>query len=129
MGGAEMGAGGGIVEDGVVEVVGIAEVVDDSRQELVKWEVEYTLWRRCGGSSGVRPRCEATKYVVNLIRGDLQLSSPLCLLCCRCCCKCYTSGSVHTTLLLALLLLKVNSLPLDLPEGARRVLVVSSPWR
>jgi hypothetical protein len=31
MGGAEMGAGGGIVEAGVVEVVGMAEVVDGSR--------------------------------------------------------------------------------------------------
>jgi hypothetical protein len=30
MGGAEMGAGGGIVEDGVVEVVGMVEVVDGS---------------------------------------------------------------------------------------------------
>jgi hypothetical protein len=42
-------------------------------------------------------------------------------------CKCCTSGSVHTTLLLALLLLDIDSLPLDLPEGARRVLIVSSP--
>jgi hypothetical protein len=31
MGGAEMGAGGGTVEAGVVEVVGMAEVVDASR--------------------------------------------------------------------------------------------------
>jgi hypothetical protein len=31
MGGAEMGAGGGAVEAGVVEVVGTAEVVDGSR--------------------------------------------------------------------------------------------------
>jgi hypothetical protein len=31
MGGAEMGAGGGIVEARVVEVVGMAEVVDGSR--------------------------------------------------------------------------------------------------
>jgi hypothetical protein len=30
---------------------------------------------------------------------------------------------------MAFLLLQVDSLPLDLPEGARRVLVVSSPWR
>jgi hypothetical protein len=30
MGGAEMGARGGTVEAGVVEVVGMAEVVDDS---------------------------------------------------------------------------------------------------
>ena len=30
MGGAEMGAGGGTVEAGVVEVVGMAEVVDGS---------------------------------------------------------------------------------------------------
>jgi hypothetical protein len=30
MGGAEMGAGGGAVEAGVVEVVGMAEVVDGS---------------------------------------------------------------------------------------------------
>jgi hypothetical protein len=30
MGGAEMGAGGGIVEAGVVEVVGIAKVEDGS---------------------------------------------------------------------------------------------------
>jgi hypothetical protein len=30
MGGAEMGAGGGTMEAGVVEVVGMAEVVDDS---------------------------------------------------------------------------------------------------
>jgi hypothetical protein len=30
MGGAEMGARGGTVEDEVVEVVGMAEVVDDS---------------------------------------------------------------------------------------------------
>jgi hypothetical protein len=29
----------------------------------------------------------------------------------------------------AFLLLQVDSLPLDLPEGARRILVVSSPWR
>jgi hypothetical protein len=34
---------------------------------------------------------------------------------------------VHMSLLSALLLLKVNCLPFDLPEGARRVLVVSSP--
>jgi hypothetical protein len=31
MGGAEMGAGGGAVEAGVVEVVGTTEVVDGSR--------------------------------------------------------------------------------------------------
>jgi hypothetical protein len=31
MGGAEMGAGGGAVEAGVVEVVGTVEVVDGSR--------------------------------------------------------------------------------------------------
>jgi hypothetical protein len=31
-------------------------------------------------------------------------------------------------LLAAFLLLQVDSLPLDLPEGARRVLVISSPW-
>jgi hypothetical protein len=42
-------------------------------------------------------------------------------------CKCYTSGSVHTSLLPALLLLKIDCLPLDLSQGARRVLVVSSP--
>jgi hypothetical protein len=29
----------------------------------------------------------------------------------------------------AFLLLQINGLPLDLPEGARRILVVSSPWR
>jgi hypothetical protein len=32
-------------------------------------------------------------------------------------------------LLAAFLLLQVDSLPLDLPKGARRVLVISSPWR
>jgi hypothetical protein len=31
------------------------------------------------------------------------------------------------SLLAAFLLLQINSLPLDLPKGARRVLVISSP--
>jgi hypothetical protein len=33
------------------------------------------------------------------------------------------------SLLAAFLLLQVNGLALDLPEGARRVLIISSPWR
>jgi hypothetical protein len=36
-------------------------------------------------------------------------------------------GSVQMPLLSALLLLKIDSLALDLSEGARRVLVISSP--
>jgi hypothetical protein len=34
---------------------------------------------------------------------------------------------VQTPLLAAFLLLQINSLSLDLPEGARRILVISSP--
>jgi hypothetical protein len=37
------------------------------------------------------------------------------------------SGSVHTSLLPGLLLLKIDCLPLDLSDGARRVRVISSP--
>ena len=65
--------------------------------------------------------------VGNLIRRNLQLSSLLCLLS-GCCCYCCCSGcSVHTPLLAAFLLLQIHGLSLDLPEGARRVLVISSP--
>jgi hypothetical protein len=47
---------------------------------------------------------------------------------CRCCCgNCCIGGFVQTSLLLAPLLLKVDSLALILFEGARRVLVISSP--
>jgi hypothetical protein len=79
------------------------------------------------GSSGARPRREATNPICNLIRGNLELASPLNLF--RCCYryKCCTCGSVYTPLLPTFLLLKIDGLPLDLPEGARRVLVVSSP--
>jgi hypothetical protein len=37
------------------------------------------------------------------------------------------SNTWSVTLLPALLLLKINRLFLDLPEGARRVLIISSP--
>jgi hypothetical protein len=68
-----------------------------------------------------------TNSVGNLIGRNLQLGSLLCLLggCCCCCLGC----SVHTPLLVAFLLLQIHGLSLDLPKGARRVLVVSSPWR
>jgi hypothetical protein len=81
--------------------------------------------RRGASSGGARPRREATNSVDDLIRGDPQLPSLLSLICC--CCKSCTSGSVQTPLLSALLLLKIDSLALDLFEGARRVLVISSP--
>jgi hypothetical protein len=89
--------------------------------------VEWRLWRKEWGSSGARLRREATKSIGYLIRGNLELASPLSLICCCYRYKCCTSGSVHTSLLPALLLLKIECLPFDLPEGARRVLVVSSP--
>jgi hypothetical protein len=48
----------------------------------------------------------------------------LCLLsdCCHC-----SGYSIQTSLLAAFLLLQINGLSLDLPEGARRILVISSP--
>jgi hypothetical protein len=97
------------------------------RQELAKWDVEWKLWWKEWGSSGARPRREATNSIGYLIRGNLELASPLSLICYYCHCKCCTSGSFHTSLLPALLLLKIDRLPHDLPEGVRRVLVVSSP--
>jgi hypothetical protein len=97
------------------------------RQELAKWEVEWRLRRKEWGSSGVRPRREATNPIGNLIRRNLELASPLSLICCCCRCKCCTCGSIHTSLLPALLLLKIDYPSFDLSEGARRVLVVSSP--
>jgi hypothetical protein len=38
-------------------------------------------------------------------------------------------SSSETPLLAAFLLLQIHGLSLDLPKGARRVLVISSPWR
>ena len=76
------------------------------------------------GSSGARPRREATNSIGNLIRRNPELVSLLSLICC--CCRC-TCGSVQATLLPALLLLKIDGLALDMSEGASRVLVISSP--
>jgi hypothetical protein len=55
------------------------------------------------------------------------LTSLLCLNCYCCDGNCCTGGSIHTSLLLAPLLLKVNCFALILSEGARWVLVLSSP--
>jgi hypothetical protein len=63
----------------------------------------------------------------NLIRRNLELASLLSLICCCYHCNCCTCGSVQAPLLPALLLLKIDSLALDLSEGARRVVVISSP--
>ena len=114
MGGVEAEAGA--VEAVVVEMVGTTEVVDGSeRHELAKWEVEWKLWQKEWGSSGVRPRREATNSIGYLIRENLELASPLSLIYCCYRCKCCTSGCVHMSLLPALLLLKMDCLPFDLP--------------
>jgi hypothetical protein len=125
MGGAEAGARA--VEVGVVEVVCTTEVVDGSGA-IGAGEVGdgVETVAKGVGSSGARSRREATNPICNLIRGNLELASLLSLVCCYYRCKCCTSGSVHTSLLPALLLLKIDGLPLDLPEGARRVLDVFS---
>jgi hypothetical protein len=70
------------------------------------------------------PGGETTNTVCNLIGWSLRLISKLGLRsgCCRC-----TGCSVRTPLLAAFLLLQINSLPLDLPEGATRILIIASP--
>jgi hypothetical protein len=91
-----------------------------------RWSGDWV--ERSGASSGgARPRGEATNSVGDLIRGDPQLPSLPSLICCGCYYNCCTSGSIETPLLFALLLLKIDSLALDLSKGARRVLVISSP--
>jgi hypothetical protein len=121
-------AGAGAVDAGVVEVVEAAGVVDGSREAgacEVGSGVETV--RRSGASNGgASPRPKATDSEGDLIRRNLQLTSLLCLIYYYCCNRC-TSGSVQTPLLSALLLVKVDNLALDLSEGARRVLVISSP--
>jgi hypothetical protein len=109
------------VEAGVVEVVDGAGVMGAGE---VGGGVVAVV-----GVVGARTRGEATNSIGNLIGWNLQLSSLLCLLSGRCCC-CRCSGcSVQTPLLAAFLLLQIHGLSLDLPKGARRVLVISSPWR
>jgi hypothetical protein len=115
------------VEAGVVEVVGMAEVVDGTG---VMGGRRSGWWSGSSGGSGrsggARTRGEATNSIGNLIGRNLQLSSSLCLLsycCCYRCSGCY----VQTLLLAAFLLLQINGLSLDLPEGARRILIISSP--
>ena len=115
------------MEAGVVEVVGMAEVVDGAgvtgAGEVGGGVVAVV------GVVGARTRGEATNSIGNLIGRNLQLSSSLCLLSGCCCCYRCTGCSVQTPLLAAFLLLQINSLSLDLPEGVRRILVISSPWR
>jgi hypothetical protein len=66
--------------------------------------------------------------VCNLIWRSLWLISKLGLHSgCCCCCRC--TGCSGTPLLAAFLLLQVNCLALDLPEGATRILIITSPWR
>ena len=67
-----------------------------------------------------------TSTECNLIGWSLRLISKcgLRIGCCRC-----TGFSVRTPLLAAFLLLQVNSLALDLPEGATRILIIATPWR
>jgi hypothetical protein len=72
-------------------------------------------------------RREATNLEGDLIGGNPHLTSLLCLIYRSCCGNCCTGGSVQTSLLLAALLLKVDSLALILSEGVRRILVISSP--
>jgi hypothetical protein len=78
---------------------------------------------------GARPGGETTSTECNLIGWSLRLISKCglrsgCCSCCRC-----TGFSVRTPLLAAFLLLQVNSLALDLPEGATRILIIATPWR
>jgi hypothetical protein len=113
------------VEVGVVEVVGMAKVVDGAGvmgAGKVGGGVVVVM-----GVVGARTRGKATNSIGNLIGRNLQLSSLLCLLS-GCCCRC-SGCSVQTPLLAAFLLLQINGLSLDLPEGLRRILVISSPWR
>jgi hypothetical protein len=111
------------VEAGVVEVVGMAEVVDvagvTGAGEVGGGVVVVV------GVVGARTRGEAMNSIGNLVGRNLQLSSLLCLLSgCRC-----SGCSVQTSLHAAFLLLQIHGLSLDLPEGARRILIISSPWR
>jgi hypothetical protein len=80
-------------------------------------------------SGGARPGGETTNTVCNLIGWSLRLISKLGLRSGRCSyCRC-TGCSVRTPLLAAFLLLQVNGLALDLPEGATGILIIASPWR
>jgi hypothetical protein len=93
MGGAEKGAGGGAVEAKVVEVVGMAEVVDGAG---VTGAGEVGWWSGSSGGSGgsggsrgcggARPRGESMNSISNLIGRYLQLTTSLYLLsgCCYC---------------------------------------------
>jgi hypothetical protein len=78
---------------------------------------------RCGAS----PRWDAMDTKGDLIRGNPQLASLLRSLR-SCWCYYCSSSSIQLSLLLASLLLKVNMLSLALSKGARRVLVISSPY-
>jgi hypothetical protein len=73
------------------------------------------------------PGGETANTVCNLIGWSLRLISKLGLRSGRCsCCRC-TGCSVRTPLLAAFLLLQVNGLALDLPEGPTGILFIASP--